>query len=680
MNDSYDLILKQISNSQYPNPDLALRALKWLLCARHKLYTIEFIAAISVDLSGKCTYTRKEDVLSICCNLVVHDPEEDTFRFAHLSVREYLEALPEYGVQNINAFALERCLNSSLNLLHLSPACQSIDQYFLHYAHNFWYDHHDKNHNGSEPLQLNDRLRSRLLDFFFYNHDTVPSFSSWILNPNATQFYNGRLIGVLRCLINKDLRPDKDQIERAAKRSELNSAILVNIMLIDMLFDEEGEEGYLELALPVAVRQGRDEIAIMLLRKGANVNVRDAEGMTALSHAIDLKNTKLLSEMLSRGADSSNRDKSGKSDLYRASESGYELGVRLILQHGANVNTRNDDGTTALMAAATHGHSAIVQLLVENNADTNTTGYLHESTLHQVARIAGKENATVARLLLDNGAEVDFLDYRQRTPLHNAAEAGTEALVELLLERGAQISKKTEDGKTPIEIAAVSGSVGVVGLLLEMEEDPDAKLESTRVALLAAADSASIGVVKSLMDLRIDLRKWISPAKLISLAHTAEVEILGNPESGCERELKTLQLLLANWAEIDAPDNTGQTLLHQAAKQGYGIFSQLLLEQQARPDIKDFKGETALLIAASEGHKDVVRHLLDAKADIKAATPVSGYTALHKAAEAGRLDIVKMLMEAGADINAELSDGQTALHLAAAKGHDNIFAYLLDLM
>jgi uncharacterized protein len=105
-----------------------------------------------------------------------------------------------------------------------------------------------------------------------------------------------------------------------------------------------------------------------------------------------------------------------------------------------------------------------------------------------------------------------------------------------------------------------------------------------------------------------------------------------------------------------------------------------LLEQKVDTEIRDFNGETVIQVAAREGEADIVQHLLDAKADINAATPITGYTALHGAAESGHLNIVKMLANAGADVNAELSDGQTPLHLAAAKDHEPVVAFLLDFM
>ena len=67
--------------------------LRWLLCAQRRLRTRDFLAVVSVVPSDKADSDpiTKEDVLEVCNNFVVVDDQLDTFRFAHLSVREFLE-------------------------------------------------------------------------------------------------------------------------------------------------------------------------------------------------------------------------------------------------------------------------------------------------------------------------------------------------------------------------------------------------------------------------------------------------------------------------------------------------------------------------------------------------------------------------------------------------------------
>jgi ankyrin repeat protein len=68
--------------------------------------------------------------------------------------------------------------------------------------------------------------------------------------------------------------------------------------------------------------------------------------------------------------------------------------------------------------------------------------------------------------------------------------------------------------------------------------------------------------------------------------------------------------------------------------------------------------------------------VLDAGADVN--LKFEGYTALMKACEENKMDNVKLLLKAGADMDAVDDKGNTAMDLAANKGHDEIVMLLLD--
>lgn len=80
---------------------------KWLLSARRTLNSSEFLWAIALNLD---TPVVKENVLDLCHNLVIYDEELDIFRFAHLSVREFLERGSDFSEKSCNALAAENCL------------------------------------------------------------------------------------------------------------------------------------------------------------------------------------------------------------------------------------------------------------------------------------------------------------------------------------------------------------------------------------------------------------------------------------------------------------------------------------------------------------------------------------------------------------------------------------------
>ncbi|WP_257275407.1 ankyrin repeat domain-containing protein, partial [Endozoicomonas sp. SESOKO4] len=86
---------------------------------------------------------------------------------------------------------------------------------------------------------------------------------------------------------------------------------------------------------------------------------------------------------------------------------------------------------------------------------------------------------------------------------------------------------------------------------------------------------------------------------------------------------------------------------------------------------------TALMLAAGGGHKDIVKRLINAGANINAACS-SGTTALFVAAQANNTDCVKILIEAKADLNAARSIGATPLYIAAQENNTDCVKLLIE--
>ena len=163
----------------------------------------------------------------------------------------------------------------------------------------------------------------------------------------------------------------------------------------------------------------------LILKAGANINAKDADGMTALMHAANFARDKVTKLLLKHGADVKIRDSSGKTALMYAADHEEDDVARLLLEHGADVNAKDKSGNTALMFAA--------------------------GQEEQYIKI---ENDKVVRLLLEHGAEVDAKNESGETALMVAASNGYEKNVTLLLEHGADADLRNADGKTARELAA----------------------------------------------------------------------------------------------------------------------------------------------------------------------------------------------------------------------------------
>ena len=108
----------------------------------------------------------------------------------------------------------------------------------------------------------------------------------------------------------------------------------------------------------------------MLLEAGADVNVQNSDGQSALMLAATEGCDELVRLLLDAGADVNAQDSSGRSALMLAAEEGNDDLVRLLLDAGANDKTQCCLGHTALSYAAECGYGKVVGLLLEKAPPT----------------------------------------------------------------------------------------------------------------------------------------------------------------------------------------------------------------------------------------------------------------------------------------------------------------------
>ncbi|PPQ63235.1 hypothetical protein CVT24_005695 [Panaeolus cyanescens] len=128
---------------------------------------------------------------------------------------------------------------------------------------------------------------------------------------------------------------------------------------------------------------------------------------------------------------------------------------------------------------------------------------------------------------------------------------------------------------------------------------------------------------------------------------------------------------------VNAVDADERTPLHWAASSGSIDIVRFLIDQKAEVDKVDGSGWTPLHIAVSAGHENVVRELIGAGADVNGKND-KGLTPLHYAASKSRIDIGKLLISRGADTNARDKANQLPLHRAATTGSIGFIRMLLE--
>lgn len=114
--------------------------------------------------------------------------------------------------------------------------------------------------------------------------------------------------------------------------------------------DVDEVDKYGRTLLILASEKGRIDIATLLIKKKAKINIQELRyGKTALISASMQGNEKLLHTLLDGGANIDIVDKFGKSALYHAIELHHTAIVLALLSVCANPDSQNDVGRTALL-------------------------------------------------------------------------------------------------------------------------------------------------------------------------------------------------------------------------------------------------------------------------------------------------------------------------------------------
>ena len=127
----------------------------------------------------------------------------------------------------------------------------------------------------------------------------------------------------------------------------------------------------------------------------------------------------------------------------------------------------------------------------------------------------------------------------------------------------------------------------------------------------------------------------------------------------------------ASLATAWSPD--GYTALHYPAFFGGADVAEALLDAGADVNAasRNAMGARPLNSAAAGRHLDVSRLLVARGADVNTAEH-GGFVPLHQAAEHGDGELAELLLAAGADPGVRLDDGRTAADIALEAGHEGL--------
>jgi ankyrin repeat protein len=240
----------------------------------------------------------------------------------------------------------------------------------------------------------------------------------------------------------------------------------------------------------------------MLLEYGANVNLADADGQTALIWIARRHGSLNLDLLIKKGAQIDHADKDGATALMHSSQCGMTHHMEALIRAGANMDLQDGGGLTAVMhvvKTATKSDDSRLDILLQNGCDINLKDKLGRTVLHHAAQSAdvsvfplllrafnsvndgvnlrdqyGQTALMYAAerpdydlimkrifpLLLDAGANIHLADNYGRTALWYAAYRQRRRAVAILVKAGADIHHADAEGQTPWSFAVIPGYLG----------------------------------------------------------------------------------------------------------------------------------------------------------------------------------------------------------------------------
>jgi ankyrin repeat protein len=222
-------------------------------------------------------------------------------------------------------------------------------------------------------------------------------------------------------------------------------------------------------ALVLAIINAHDDLAAFLLDRGADATVADASGMGALYAAVDMHS---LTWMQGRPAPKTTDHLTSLDLITRILDQGADpdqaLVSPLLLRHHALGDPVLGVGATPLMRSAKTGDVAVMRLLLDYGADP-TLVQKNGTTMLMVAAGLGWRDGGGALPVFDRGAEPDAIEVMKMclahgadvnaandagdTAVHGAAVRGADSLITFLVEHGAKVDLKNRQGRTPLDIA-----------------------------------------------------------------------------------------------------------------------------------------------------------------------------------------------------------------------------------
>ncbi len=371
-----------------------------------------------------------------------------------------------------------------------------------------------------------------------------------------------------------------------------------------------------------------DNAVTVLLEKGANPNIRNANGETAIYNAIKSDSTSTIDLLLQKGAQKNARDYLGNTPLHACVRWDSKNSAMKLIQWKVDLNVQNLAGKTPLAQAARSARIAMVTLLTENGANIDATDATGKTILIDAIQSG---NLEIVNYLVKKGASPHIQEMYGRNAYHEAASTGNGQIITLIQQAGGNPLSRDGQGVTPFSIVLKGNDEKLIKAVLG-ENTKLLDSDSNSPIHIALETNVSAEILNLLVQmnypintrnkdgitpLSIAIRKNLNEHSKILLENHADPFITDN-EKSCPLTIAFENLKNSNdYAIIDnivklagnKTDYQGEGILHYAARIADAKTVQLLVEKGLDKTVRNISGETPHDVAIRWQRKDIANLL-----------------------------------------------------------------------
>lgn len=268
------------------------------------------------------------------------------------------------------------------------------------------------------------------------------------------------------------------------------------LLLANVNTNEKNDEG--ETPLGVAITYPSQDIVVMLLDRGALVNEPSRYGVTPLMTVAALGTGKNLNILLDYGANPDLQDNQGRTALMYAVETlNYDTASALLDIPKIDLSLKDKKGKTAFMHVLDKQDANMLDLFAAKGVKVDSKD---RATRDLFFKSVKNNDENMVRLLIACGYKVDNQDTAAKTAFLNAVKNNKVEMAEIFLQAGVNPNSKDSLGTPALITAVKNNNLEMTEVLLYAGADSNIKDGLATPALITAVKNNNLDIAKLLLD------------------------------------------------------------------------------------------------------------------------------------------------------------------------------------